>query len=81
MPLLWSSRPRRPGRGPGSHAICPICCWEDDPTQFRRPFMPGGADRVPLVEAQRHFQEFGACDQRGRLVARPPADDEPSPRA
>lgn len=40
--------------------------------------MPGGANRVSLVEAQQNFQEFGACDQRGRLFVRPPTADEPS---
>ncbi|MFI9202892.1 CPCC family cysteine-rich protein [Streptomyces sp. NPDC053048] len=62
---------------PGSYAACPICSWEDDPAQFRWPFMQVGANRVSLVEAQRNFQAYGACDQRGRRFARPPADDEP----
>jgi hypothetical protein len=29
-----------------------------------------------LVEAQQNFQDFGACDQRGRRFVRPPAADE-----
>ncbi|WP_405820662.1 CPCC family cysteine-rich protein [Streptomyces sp. NBC_01390] len=62
---------------PGSFAICPICFWEDDAQQFRWPSMPGGANRVSLVEAQENFQAYGACDQHGRRFARPSADDEP----
>ncbi len=62
---------------PGSYAICPVCFWEDDLVQLRWPFMPGGANRVPLVEAQQNFRAYGACDQHGRRFARPPADDEP----
>ncbi|MFJ8431227.1 CPCC family cysteine-rich protein [Kitasatospora sp. NPDC094019] len=61
---------------PGSSVVCPVCSWEDDAAQLRRPFAPG-ANRVPLVEAQRNFREYGACDQRGRFYVRPPAADEP----
>lgn len=61
----------------GSYAICPIRSWEDDGVQFRRPTMTGGAAKVSLVEAQRTFQVFGACDEDGRRFVRPPAPDEP----
>ncbi|MER7708888.1 CPCC family cysteine-rich protein [Kitasatospora sp. NPDC097605] len=62
---------------PGSYAICPVCSWEDDPVRLRRPFTPGGADRPSLVEAQRNFRAYGACDQRGRRFARPATEEEP----
>ncbi|MFD9064777.1 CPCC family cysteine-rich protein [Kitasatospora purpeofusca] len=61
---------------PGSSVVCPVCSWEDDPVQLRWPFAPG-ANSVPLVEAQRNVRAYGACDQRGRFYARPPAADEP----
>ncbi|MFF9839265.1 CPCC family cysteine-rich protein [Streptomyces sp. NPDC013740] len=48
-----------------------------DSVQFRWPFTPGGANRVSLVEAQRNFRDFGACDQRDRRFVRPPSEDEP----
>lgn len=62
---------------PGSYAICPVCLGEDDGVQFRWPTMAGGADKVSLIEAQRNYQDFGACDDHGRRFARPSAPDEP----
>ncbi|MEU8470282.1 CPCC family cysteine-rich protein [Streptomyces sp. NPDC029006] len=62
---------------PGPHEICPVCFWEDDGVQFRWPAMGGGANEVSLIEAQRNYQDFGACDEHGRQYACPPADDEP----
>lgn len=58
---------------PGSFRICPVCFWEDDDLQFRRPTAAGGANRVSLIEAQRNYQSFAACDQQGRKYVRPPA--------
>ncbi|WP_282703690.1 CPCC family cysteine-rich protein [Streptomyces sp. CC219B] len=62
---------------PGSYEICPVCFWEDDAVQFRRPTMSSGANKVPLIETQRNHQNFGACEEHGRRFVRPPADDEP----
>ncbi|MFJ1599968.1 CPCC family cysteine-rich protein [Streptomyces sp. NPDC088261] len=61
---------------PGSHEICPICFWEDDGAQFRWPSMPGGANRISLLDAQRNFQDFGACDEHGKRYVRSPAENE-----
>ncbi|MFF5535809.1 CPCC family cysteine-rich protein [Streptomyces cinerochromogenes] len=54
------------GEMPGSYEICPVCFWEDDGVQFRWPTMAGGANKVSLIEAQRNYQDFGACDELGR---------------
>ncbi|MFI1469555.1 CPCC family cysteine-rich protein [Streptomyces wuyuanensis] len=54
---------------PGSYEICPVCLWEDDGVQFRRPTTAGGANKLSLTETQRDDQRFGACDQHG---LRPP---------
>ncbi|MFD7840486.1 CPCC family cysteine-rich protein [Streptomyces sp. NPDC059761] len=62
---------------PGSYAICPVCSWEDDIVQFRRPTADLGANKVSLIEAQRNYRDFGARDRRGRQYVRPPAEDEP----
>lgn len=69
---------------PGSYEICPVCFWEDDGVQFRWPTMDGGANKASLIEAQRNYQDFSACDEHGRRFVRPPAEDEPlrtTPRA
>jgi hypothetical protein len=49
---------------PGSYDICPVCWWEDDLVQLRRPDMAGGANGPSLIEAQRNFQRTGASDER-----------------
>ncbi|MGA5822353.1 CPCC family cysteine-rich protein [Kitasatospora sp. NPDC094028] len=65
---------------PGSHGICPVCFWEDDPVQLRWPFTGGGANRTCLAEAQRNVREFGASEQRRARFVRAPAADEPLDR-
>jgi hypothetical protein len=62
---------------PGSHHVCPICCWEDDMAQLRFAQMPGGANTESLERAQRNFAEFGASSRRARVVARSPLAEEP----
>lgn len=63
----------------GSYAICPVCFWEDDPTQLRHPTSTG-ANPVPLVEAQQNVRRYGACDRRSlSFVRRPLPDELPDP--
>ena len=40
----------------GSYEICPVCGWEDDPSQKRYPDMEGGANRESLNEARRKYE-------------------------
>lgn len=49
---------------PGSYEICHVCFWEDDQVQILDPWYPGGANKVSLVEAQKNFERFGACDEQ-----------------
>ena len=63
---------------PGSYDICPICFWEDDGLQLEfATTLSGGANRVTLLEAQRNYQQFGACEEAMRQNVRAPAPDEP----
>ena len=48
---------------PGSHAICPICFWEDDLVQLRF-VTQTGANSVSLIDAQENFVRLGACEAR-----------------
>lgn len=62
---------------PGTYEICSICFWEDDPIQFNDPFYEGGANGISLMEAQRNYQEFGACEKEMiKNVRKPNIDDE-----
>lgn len=36
----------------GDYEICPICLWEDDPVQFKKPNMEGGANEPSLNQAR-----------------------------
>jgi hypothetical protein len=47
----------------GSYDICRVCYWEDDLIQLKDPNYEGGANRISLKQAQRNFQEFGACEK------------------
>lgn len=59
---------------PGSHFICEICFWEDDPVQFEDPDFEGGANTVSLRQAQRNFAVFGWTERRFREHVRPPTE-------
>ncbi len=45
--------------------------------QLRWPHDPGGANRASLVEAQRNFIRFGACEEAMLAHVRPPRESEP----
>jgi len=60
----------------GSYEICKVCFWEDDPVQLKRPDYEGGANKVSLRQAQKNFQEFGACEKEMVKRVRKPTPDE-----
>ena len=61
---------------PGSYDICPICFWEDDIYQLRFASRGGGANHVSLLEGQKNYLSFGACEQRMKEFVRPPLPNE-----
>jgi hypothetical protein len=61
---------------PGSYAICPICFWEDDIVQLAYPDCAGGANKCSLIEGQRNFAAFGACEKLLKPHVRAPKDSE-----
>ena len=46
----------------GTYNICRICFWEDDPIQQEDPNYEGGANRVSLIQGQKNFEKYGACE-------------------
>lgn len=46
----------------GEYDICSICFWEDDPYQ-RDEIKESGANPISLIEAQRNYADFGACER------------------
>ncbi len=41
---------------PGDFEICPICGWEDDPTQSQDPDFEGGANELSLNQARKKYK-------------------------
>ncbi len=62
---------------PGFNQECPICGWEDSLDQLRFPNMPGSANHVSLVEAQRNYVIHGSSERRKRGLTRTPFEGEP----
>jgi rubredoxin len=70
-----------PKEPPGTYDICQVCRWEDDPVQFKRPTLRGGANRPSLEEARQNFRFHGWASEHLKEYARPPRSDEyPPPR-
>ena len=59
-------------KSPGSHLICEICFWEDDPVQFEDHDFKGGANKVSLKYAQKNFLLFGASEKKYIKKSRKP---------
>jgi hypothetical protein len=56
--------------------MCPICFWEDDIVQLAFPDLTGGANHCSLIEAQRNFSSFGACEMRIKEHVRGPNESD-----
>lgn len=65
---------------PGTHAICPVCFWENDSVQLADPEFAGGANRASLREARNNYQRIGASDGEFKDQVRTPLPEEsPTP--
>lgn len=63
----------------GHYDICPICFWEDDPIQKENKY-DIGANQIPLIEAQKNYIKYGACEERFvKSVRRPSLQDTRDP--
>ena len=60
----------------GKYDICKVCFWEDDPIRLDDPTYEGGANHVSLMQAQKNYLEFGACDRKMIPYVRKPQMDE-----
>lgn len=53
----------------GDYEICPVCFWEDDPFQKMNEY-DFGANKIPLVEAQKNYLRYGACEKTATQYVR-----------
>ena len=51
-----------------------ICFWEDDAVQLEFATNGGGANKVSLIEGQRNFTSFGACEESAVAQVRQPSE-------
>jgi Cysteine-rich CPCC len=56
--------------------ICEVCFWQSCPIQNVDPYSCGGPNGGSLIEAQRNFVAYGACEERLIPSVRPPVGDE-----
>jgi cysteine-rich CPCC protein len=66
----------RPGSLLGTFDTCPVCRWQDDPAQARRPDLAGGANCMSLNAARANFLRIGAKSDRHLDFARRPRAEE-----
>jgi len=61
------------------YELCPVCFWEDDPSESRKPGFALGANGVSLVEAQQMYLRLGATHPSLVNKVRPPQPEEARP--
>lgn len=58
------------------HDICEICYWQDDPGCWEDADAVWGVNGISLREAQKNFQEFGACEEGFLDIVRYPSAND-----
>lgn len=56
--------------------LCPVCFWEDDPSQAVDEASENGANGISLVQARANFRALGAIDEAFIHEVRPPRPEE-----
>ncbi len=51
----------------GGYEICPICDWEDDPSQRQHPDLAGSANPASLLQAQNSWRKLGRINPEERV--------------
>lgn len=59
----------------GDYEICPVCFWEDDPSQKMNEY-DFGANKIPLIEAQKNYLRYGACEKTATQYVRTPTEQD-----
>lgn len=60
----------------GNYEVCPVCFWEDDPSQEADPNYEGGANGVSLNQARANYRKCGAIKYELMRYVRAPSDKE-----
>ena len=60
----------------GEYDVCPVCYWEDDPTQSADTKNSEGANHISLFEARSNYIHFGACEVDMKPYVREPKPEE-----
>jgi len=60
----------------GNYDICPVCFWEDDPIQLKRPNFIEGVNGISLNQARENYLQYGACTISMVRYIRKPKEDE-----
>jgi len=60
----------------GEYEICPVCFWEDDPTQSADENKVSGANEISLSQARANYLALDACEEAMFPCVRSPDPEE-----
>lgn len=56
--------------------VCEICSWQDDEFFGDSPDCENNVNRISLLQAQKNFIEFGACNKESIKYVRKPDEND-----